>query len=371
MNPLILTLLHSFFLLLSSQHAALAAPNTRLVRCSKDRFARDDACCVWYDVLDDVQENLFDRGKCGAEARESLRIMFHDAIGYSESAIKAGKFGGGGADGSMMAHADVELEFKGNIGMDEIINEQRPFALKHHVPFGDFIQFAGAVGLSNCHGAPRLQFLAGRSNHSRPAPDEGLIPAPFHTADQIFARMKDAGFSPEEVVALSAAHSVGAQHQLDPSINNAPLDSTPEEFDSQFFLETLLEGTHYPGDSSALAEDKSPLRGQFRIHSDGLLARDHRSACEWQSFITDQDGMNRKFARVMAKVSLLGQDPSKLVDCSEVIPDVRPARRQRAVLPAGKTRKDVEANCVESSFPSLNTQPGPPTFIRPAPSRPT
>jgi len=350
----------------------LAAPNTnaqQVARCSKGRTARSDTCCVWFDVLDDIQLNLFDGGECGAEARESLRIMFHDAIGFSQSAIEAGKFGGGGADGSMMAHSHIELDYGGNVGLDEIIHEQRPFALRHSVSFGDFIQFAGAVGVANCQGAPRLRFLAGRANHSRPAPHEGLIPAPFHSADEIFARFRDAGFSPSEVVALSAAHSVGAQHELDPSVNNAPLDSTPEEFDSQFFLETLLEGTHYPGNASAVGEVKSPLPGEFRIQSDELLARDPRSACEWQSFITNHDAMNRKFAQAMAKVSTLGQDPSTLVDCSEVIPVPRAARRQTAVLPTGKTQDDVKLACDSTPFPSLSTTAGLATAIPAAPSR--
>ncbi|THH30256.1 hypothetical protein EUX98_g3941 [Antrodiella citrinella] len=288
--------------------------------------------------------------------------MFHDAIGFSKSAIEAGTFGGGGADGSMMAHSHVELRYGGNVGLDEIIHEQRPFALKHEVSFGDFIQFAGAVGVANCQGAPRLQFLAGRANHSRPAPHEGLIPAPFHSADEIFSRMGDAGFSPQEVVALSAAHSIPCVDDATPP-QNEPLDSTPQEFDSQFFLETLLEGSDYPGNASALGEAKSPLPGEFRIQTDGLLARDSRSACEWQSFITDHDAMNAKFYKVMAKLSALGQEPSKLVDCSEVIPVPRAVRRQKARLPAGKTLDDVEAACDATPFPSLSVKPGPPTSI--------
>ena len=80
------------------------------------------------------------------------------------------------------------------------------------------IQFAGAVGVSNCGGGPRLQFLAGRSNFSRPAPDL-TVPEPSDAASKIFARMADAGsFTPTEVVALLASHSVAAQDRVDPTI---------------------------------------------------------------------------------------------------------------------------------------------------------
>ena len=36
-----------------------------------------------------------------------------------------------------MAFTDIETAFAASIGLDEIANEQRPFALKHNVSFGD------------------------------------------------------------------------------------------------------------------------------------------------------------------------------------------------------------------------------------------
>lgn len=66
------------------------------------------------------------------------------------------------------------------------------------------IQLAGAVGISNCPGAPRLQFLLGRPNATAPAPD-GSIPAPFDSTDAILARFADAGFVSDEVIALLAS----------------------------------------------------------------------------------------------------------------------------------------------------------------------
>ena len=79
------------------------------------------------------------------------------------------------------------------------------------------IQFAGAVGVSNCAGGPRLQFLAGRSNHSRVSPDL-LVPEPSDSADTIFARMADTGFSITDTVDLLISHTVAAQDHVDPTI---------------------------------------------------------------------------------------------------------------------------------------------------------
>ncbi|KAI0649957.1 manganese peroxidase 1 [Trametes meyenii] len=335
-------------------------PVAKRATCNGGRTASDSRCCVWYDVLDDIQapDGLFRGGQCHDEARESLRLSFHDAIGFSPALEKQGLFGGGGADGSIMAHSDVELAFAANAGVDEIVEMQRRAALRHNVSFGDFVQFAGAVGVSNCLGGPRLQFLAGRSNVSRAAPD-GLIPSPIAGVDSILDRMADAGFSADEVVDLLASHSVAAQEHLDASILGSPFDSTPSTFDAQFFVETLLNGTAYPGDSSGFAEEKSPLAGEFRLTSDAELARDSRTACEWQSFVSAYKSlMVNKFEAAMAKMAVLGQDVNTLIDCSDVIPEPKAALPNVAKLPAGKTLEDIEASCAESPFPTLSADSG-------------
>ncbi|CAL1697180.1 unnamed protein product [Somion occarium] len=341
-----------------------AAPSH--VTCSGGRRASEAACCKWFDVLDDIQANLFDGGECGEETHESLRLSFHDAIGFSLSAQRQGKFGGGGADGSMMAFAEIETNFHANNGVDEIVEAQRPFALKHHVSFGDFIQFAGAVGVSNCAGGPRLQFLAGRSNFSRPAPDL-TVPEPSDPTNKIFARMGDAGFSPNEVVDLLISHSVAAQDHVDPTIPGTPFDSTPGTFDAQFFVETLLKGSLFPGNGSNVGEVLSPLAGEFRLQSDFAIARDARTACEWQSFITDHKLMVSKFEKVMAKLAILGHSAHDLVDCSEVIPVPSKAKAQSAKLPAGKTIKDIQHACAATPFPVISADRGPATSIAPVP----
>ncbi|KAH9934475.1 heme peroxidase [Epithele typhae] len=345
--------------LISLALLASATP-TKRATCSKGRSASNEQCCVWFDVLDDIQENLFDGGECGEETHESLRLTFHDCI-----AFPIGK-NGGGCDGSIMAFTEIETGFNASIGLDEIANEQRPFALKHNVSFGDFIQFAGAVGVSNCGGGPRLQFLAGRSNHSSASPD-GLIPLPEDPTDKILNRMGAAGFSPNEVVDLLASHSVAAQDHIEPSIHGSPFDSTPSDFDAQFFVETLLKGVLMPAapgvTTLARGEVLSPLPGELRLNSDFELARDPRTACEWQSFATNQKLMVARFEAAMKKMTVLGNNVPSLVDCSEVIPVPKAAASQKAHLPAGKTQKDIEASCKSTPFPVLSVLPGPETSI--------
>ncbi|KAJ6571094.1 manganese peroxidase isozyme precursor [Mycena capillaripes] len=326
-----------------------AVPHKRAA-CSNSRTAASETCCVWFDVLDDIQTNL--GVYCGEEVHE---LTFHDAIAFSPH--------GGGADGSIMAHLDDELKNHANLGVDEIVIAQRPFALKHNVSFGDFIQFAGAVGVSNCPGSARLEFLAGRSNDSQAAPG-GLVPEPFDSADKIVARFADAGFSPNEIVDLLASHTVAAQDHVDASIPGSPFDSTPGVFDTQFFIETLLKGTLFPGNGSNQGEVQSPLAGEFRLQSDFELARDPRTACEWQSFVDNQDLMTTKFRAAMSKMAILGQSRDLLTDCSEVIPTPKSVSTT-PTLPAGKTLDDIEASCSSTPFPALSAAPGAATSVAP------
>ncbi|KAJ7443556.1 heme peroxidase [Mycena latifolia] len=266
------------------------------------------------------------------------------------------------ADGSIMAHSDIETAFRtvplrSHIKCLSAICEYRKTCI--------YIQFAGAVGVSNCPGAPRLEFLAGRLNISLPSPP-GLVPDPFDPVDKILDRMGDAGFSPNEIVDLLASHTIAAQDHVDETIPGTPFDSTPGTFDAQFFVETLLVGTGFPGNGSNQGEVVSPLAGEFRLQSDFALARDPRTACEWQSFIASHSTMTTKFRAAMSKMATLGQIREFLTDCSDVIPVPMPLTT-KPFLPAGKTRKDVQAACKASPFPVLTAQPGPATSVAPVP----
>jgi len=79
-----------------------------------------------------------------------------------------------------MVFDDIETAFHANGGIDDIIDVQAPFVAKHNMTPGDFIQFAGAIAVSNCPGAPRLEFLFGRPPPVAASPDL-LVPEPFGT----------------------------------------------------------------------------------------------------------------------------------------------------------------------------------------------
>ena len=75
--------------------------------------------------------------QCAEEAHESFRLTFHDAVAFSPSAEARGQFAGGGADGSIVLFSELETNFHANNGVDEIINEQRPFIQRHNLTTAD------------------------------------------------------------------------------------------------------------------------------------------------------------------------------------------------------------------------------------------
>ncbi|KAH8091418.1 manganese peroxidase 1 precursor [Cristinia sonorae] len=335
---------------------------TKRVACPDGKnTATNAACCGLFAIRDDIQKNMFGGGQCNAEAHEALRLTFHDGIAISN---KAGNKGG--ADGSIMLFDNIETKFHANIGLDEVVAFQKPFVAKHNISAADFIQFAGAVAVSNCPGAPRLPFFLGRKPATAAAPD-GLVPEPFHTVEQILDRFADAGpegFVDVEVVWALSAHTIAAANDVDPAVPGVPFDSTPSVFDTQFFLETQLRGTTFVGKGGHQGEVQSAVKGVMRLQSDHLLARDTRTNCEWQSFVNNHDKLHDRFIDAWLKISLLGNDQTKMIDCSEVIP-VPKTINDVAKFPPTLTNKNVEQACADTPFPTLGTQPGAVTAVPP------
>jgi len=359
-----------FFITLASLASiALAAPHDKRVTCPDGTAVSNAACCNFAALKTDLLDNLFG-GVCGEEVHESLRLAFHDAIGFSTS---QGPSAGGGADGSPIIFPDVEANFPANLGIIDSIEFLTPFMASHNVTAGDLIQFATAVGITLCPGAPQLKFMAGRPNAKAPSV-LGLVPEPQDNMDTILARFMDGGgFTAVEAASLIVSHTIGRSDHIVPGFGAVPFDTTPFTFDSQFFVEIQLRGIGTPANQSGMTsqgEATSPLPqtsgenvGEVRLISDSNFARDSRTACTFQSFVNNHSLMSSMFAAAMQKLALVGQNAAKMVDCSELIPVPLPAVNKPATFPAGKSQSDVEQACATAPFPTLATDPGPATVI--------
>ncbi|EKM55992.1 uncharacterized protein PHACADRAFT_256991 [Phanerochaete carnosa HHB-10118-sp] len=352
----------SLFALVALAAVTTAAPATTQAVCSDGTRVSNEACCAFIPLAQDLQENIL-MNDCGEDAHEVIRLTFHDAVAISRS---QGPSAGGGADGSMLLFPTIEPNFSANNGISDSVNNLIPFMQKHNtISAGDLVQFAGAIALTNCPGAPQLEFLAGRPNHTIPAVD-GLIPEPQDNVTHILERFDDAGgFSPFEVIALLASHSIARADKVDETIDAAPFDSTPFVFDTQVFLEVLLKGVGFPGTDNNTGEVASPLpttvgtdTGEMRLQSDFALARDERTACFWQSFVNEQEFMASSFKSAMAKLAVLGHNRNDLIDCSDVIPTPKPAVNTPASFPATTGPQDLELTCTAEKFPTLTTNAG-------------
>ncbi|GJE87952.1 manganese peroxidase [Phanerochaete sordida] len=352
----------SFFAFVALAAYTAAAPAASQAVCPDGTRVSNEACCAFIPLAQDLQETIF-MNDCGEDAHEVIRLTFHDAIAISRS---QGPTAGGGADGSMLLFPTVEPNFSANNGIDDSVNNLIPFMQKHNtISAADLVQFAGAVALTNCPGAPQLEFLAGRPNKTIAAVD-GLIPEPQDSVDKILARFEDAGqFTPFEVVSLLASHSIARADKVDETIDAAPFDSTPFVFDTQVFLEVLLKGVGFPGTDNNTGEVASPLpltsgtdTGELRLQSDFALARDSRTACFWQGFVNEQAFMAASFRAAMAKLAVLGHNRNSLIDCSDVVPQPKPAVNKPASFPASTGPQDLELSCNTERFPTLTTDAG-------------
>lgn len=109
-----------------------AASATRPVTCPGGKHTTAHAeCCALFPIVEDLQNNFFEN-ICGEEVHESLRLTFHDAIGFSPALTRQGKFGGGGADGSVIVFDEIETKFHANNGIDDIVGVDKDIRSPSH-----------------------------------------------------------------------------------------------------------------------------------------------------------------------------------------------------------------------------------------------
>ena len=77
------------------------------------------------------------------------------------------------------------------------------------------IQFAAALSLSLCPGAPKVNFSMGRPPPTGPAPPN-IIPQPFNTVDELLDIFAGLNISSDELVALLSVHSVAGADDFSP-----------------------------------------------------------------------------------------------------------------------------------------------------------
>ncbi|KAI4651845.1 hypothetical protein J4E93_002041 [Alternaria ventricosa] len=249
-------------------------------------WPRQSSSCpsVWTAVATELQADF---AGCGADAHQALRAPFHDCINN-------------GCDGSLVLTDECgRLE---NAGLSAICTKLKDWSDKYQVSAADMIQFAGAQAIAACPLGPRVQALVGRKDSSNAAP-VGSVPSSRGTLESILGAFAAKGFSSDDVVALMGAHSVAVQFHDDPSQAGKGLDSTPFRYDNTFYQETK--------------DRKAP----YSLQSDLLMSNSSETASTWSNFAEDANSWSTAFTSAWDRFAVIGNDASKLQDCSSLVPN--------------------------------------------------
>ncbi|GAB2223385.1 hypothetical protein Droror1_Dr00017526 [Drosera rotundifolia] len=202
-----------------------------------------------------------------------LRLVFHDA-GTFESADSSG-----GMNGSIV----YELERPENMGLKRSLKvlEKAKIVVdaRQSVSWADMISMGGAEAVSLC-GGPNIPIQLGRLDSVIPDP-EGKLPEETLDAYGLKHGFKRKGFSTQELVALSGAHTLGSKGFGNPTV-----------FDNSYY-KILLEK---PWLSSA------GMSSMIGLPSDRALVEDNECLRWITRYADDQDAFFEDFKHAYIKL---------------------------------------------------------------------
>lgn len=209
-----------------------------------------------------------------------LRLAFHDAGTYDAASNT------GGANGSIR----FELDRPENGGLkrglrciDEVKNALKG-TKEESASYADLIAVGGAYAVEVC-GGPRIEVPVGRVDADVPDP-EGRMPLEDYSAGRLKEVFTRGGYTVQEFVALSGAHTVGGKGF------GAPL-----EFSSVYYSELLRRPWEDPSDK---------MNQMIGLASDHAMATDEESLVWIRKYAEDQDLFFRDFSNAYRKMSLSG-----------------------------------------------------------------
>jgi len=178
-----------------------------------------------------------------------LRFAFHDAGTWDAEK------GTGGANGSLRLELDRPENGGGLKYALAILTTARDAAKKNNpktpqLSWADFIQVAGAVAVSST-GGPEIPVPLGRPDARKPDPGGQLPPLTLDAAGlrTLFSRN---GYSDEQIVALSGAHTLGLSRANPPK--GAALSPTPNAFNVDYFTALQKGKGVFPSDRALMTD---------------------------------------------------------------------------------------------------------------------
>ncbi|KAK6140680.1 hypothetical protein DH2020_025587 [Rehmannia glutinosa] len=227
-------------------------------------------------LLQDEIRKVLSKGK----AAGLLRLVFHDA----------GTFDNGDKTGGMNGSIVYELDRPENMGLQKSLKAIQPGILARlredlesiqfqKLSWADLIAVAGAEAVSVC-GGPDIPVQLGRIDATVPDPD-GKLPEESLGATAMKQCFQKKGFSAQELVALSGAHTLGSKGFGNPTV-----------FDNSYY-KILLEK---PWSSSG------GMSSMIGLPSDRALVEDDECMRWISKYANDQDLFFEDFKNVYIKL---------------------------------------------------------------------
>lgn len=217
-----------------------------------------------YELVKEEIRKVVTKGK----AAGVLRLVFHDAGTFQVDENS------GGMNGSVIYELD-RPENKGLKSPFKILEKAKSEVdTVQPVSWADMISVAGAEAVSIC-GGPIIQVSLGRLDSKEPDP-EGKLPAESLDAFALRQSFQTKGFSTQELVALSGAHTIGNKGFGSPTV-----------FDNTYF-KILLE--------------KPSSGSMIGLPSDRALAKDDECLRWITKYAEDQDVFFEDFKKAYVKL---------------------------------------------------------------------
>ncbi|KAL0372240.1 UNVERIFIED_CONTAM: putative L-ascorbate peroxidase 6 [Sesamum calycinum] len=226
-------------------------------------------------LLQEEIRKVLSKGK----AAGLLRLVFHDA----------GTFDKGDGTGGMNGSIVYELDRPENMGLKKSVNILGKAKVQvdaiRPVSWADFIAVAGAEAVLVC-GGPKIPVQLGRVDAKMPDP-EGKLPEESLDATAMKQCFQRKGFSAQELVALSGAHTLGSKGFGNPTV-----------FDNSYF-KILLEK---PWSSSG------GMSSMIGLPSDRALVEDDECIRWISKYADDQNLFFEDFKNVYIKLVNTGAE---------------------------------------------------------------
>lgn len=238
-----------------------------------------------------------------------IRLSWHDAGVYS-----SGRKKGGCPNAAMRFRDGGEGTFGANAGLPTVaLSLLQPISSKYVNDLGvishtDLWALAANVAIDVMGGPPittRFGRVDAGSSKDSVEGQEGRLPdgdkGPDHLRDIFWPK----GFSDKDIVALSGAHTVGANH-LDRSGFDGPWTENPLTFDNTYFKDLVFKSYKLEQTAKGLPQNRHGATGTVMLQSDLALLTDPAFKVHVYRYASDQAAFFADFADAWVRLQELG-----------------------------------------------------------------